>query len=97
MIAEVARFPKLGQELYEKGKKPYLDRLDTYLRAEIAVGTLVMADVELGVRQFLGMINDILFWPHMLVVGIVESEDDISRVVDGAVETLITVWGRSSD
>lgn len=87
MIAEVPRFPELGQELYEKGKKPYLDRLHSYLEAEIAAGTLAIPDVALAVRQFLGMINDVIFWPHMLVVDLAETDEDIERVIVAAVTT----------
>jgi AcrR family transcriptional regulator len=97
MIAEVPRFPELGQELYEKGKKPYLDRLHAYLEAEIAAGTLVIPDVELSVRQFLGMINDVIFWPHMLVVDLKEDPADIDRVVQGAVDTLLRAFSRQAD
>lgn len=92
MIAEVPRFPELGQELYEKGKKPYLDRLHAYLEAEIAAGTLAIPDVGLAVRQFLGMINDVVFWPHMLVVGLHETQQEIDRVVEGAVETMLNAF-----
>lgn len=92
MIAEVPRFPELGQELYAKGKKPYLDRLHAYLEAEIAAGELVIPRVDLAVRQFLGMINDVIFWPHMLVVDLTETQADIDRVVDGAVDTMLRAF-----
>lgn len=92
MIAEVPRFPELGQELYEKGKKPYLDRLHAYLEAEVAAGHLAIADIPLAARQFLGMINDVIFWPHMLVMGIVETQDDIDRVLEGAVEAMVKAY-----
>lgn len=92
MIAEVPRFPELGLELYEKGKKPYLDRLHSYIEAEVAAGTLSVPDVGLAVRQFLGMINDVIFWPHMLVLNLDESEEDIDRVVSGAVETVLRAY-----
>jgi AcrR family transcriptional regulator len=95
MIAEVPRFPELGQELYEKGKRPYLDRLHHYLEAEIAAGTLVIPDVGLAVRQFLGMINDVIFWPHMLVVDLQEDQPEIDRVVEGAVETMLRASARA--
>lgn len=87
MIAEVPRFPELGRELYEKGKRPYLDRLHAYLRAEERAGTLRIPDVPLAARQFLGMINDIVFWPHMLVVDLEEADAD--AVVAAAVETFL--------
>ncbi len=92
MIAEVPRFPELGRELYEKGKKPYLDRLHHYLEAEIAAGTLAIPDVGLAVRQFLGMINDVIFWPHMLVVGLSETPSEVDRVVEGAVDTMLRAF-----
>ncbi len=92
MIAEVPRFPELGQELYDKGKKPYLERLTAYLDAEIAAGTLEIPDVDLAVRHFLGMINDVLFWPHMLVIGIVETDADVERVVASAVDTMLRAF-----
>jgi TetR/AcrR family transcriptional regulator, regulator of autoinduction and epiphytic fitness len=92
MIAEVPRFPELGQELYEKGKKPYLDRLHAYLEAEVAAGYLAIADVPLAARQFLGMINDVIFWPHMLVMGITETQADIDRVVEAAVCTMLKAF-----
>ncbi len=96
MIAEVPRFPELGQELYDKGKKPYLERLSTYLQAEIAAGTLDIPEVDLAVRQFLGMINDVLFWPHMLVVGLTETEEDVERVVVSAVDTMLRAFAAGS-
>jgi AcrR family transcriptional regulator len=87
MIAEVPRFPELGRELYEKGKRPYLDRLHAYLRSEQAAGTLRIPDVPLAARQFLGMINDVTFWPHMLVVDLEEA--DAETVVAAAVDTFL--------
>lgn len=95
MIAEVPRFPELGQELYEKGKKPYLDRLHTYLEAEIEAGTLAIPRVDLAVRQFLGMINDVIFWPHMLVVDLAESPAEIDRVVEGAVDMMLRAFSQA--
>lgn len=92
MIAEVPRFPELGHELYERGKKPFLDRLHSYLESEVAAGTLSIPDVGLAVRQFLGMINDIIFWPHMLVVNLKEEQSDIDRVIEGAVDTMLRAF-----
>lgn len=94
MIAEVPRFPELGQELYDKGKKPYLDRLYAYLEAEVAAGTLEIPRIDLAVRQFLGMINDVVFWPHMLIVDLKETPAEIDAVVEGAVDTIVRAFAK---
>lgn len=93
IIAEVPRFPELGRELYEKGKLPYLVRLRDYVRSEVAAGTMEVGDIDLAIRQFLGMINDLVFWPHMLVTDLEESDDQSSVVVRGAVETILKAYG----
>lgn len=92
IIAEVPRFPELGRELYEKGKLPYLERLEDYVRAEIAAGTMKVEDVDLAIRQFLGMINDVVFWPHMLVMDIDEPEDRAQKVVEAAVDVILNSY-----
>lgn len=89
IIAEVPRFPELGQELYERGKKPYLDRLEAYLAAEIKAKRLKIKDVSLASRQFLGMINDVVFWPRELVADLVVTPVEAKRVVVEAVETFL--------
>jgi TetR/AcrR family transcriptional regulator, regulator of autoinduction and epiphytic fitness len=93
IIAEVPRFPELGQELYARGKKPYLDRLEAYLAAETQIGRLRIEDISLASRQFLGMINDVVFWPRELVVDLVVSPQEAVRVVDEAVETMLSRYG----
>lgn len=89
IIAEAQRFPELGQALYERGKKPYLDRLHGYLEREVSLGKLAIADIPLAGRQFLGMINDVVFWPRFLIVDLVIDDSEVLRVVQGAVETFL--------
>jgi len=94
IIAEAERFPELGRALYERGKRPYLDRLRVYLEAEIADGRLAIDDLALAKRQFLGMINDVVFWPRLLIVDLAVSAEETEAVVEGAVETFLARYGR---
>jgi AcrR family transcriptional regulator len=94
IVAEAPRFPELGRELYERGKKPYLDDLHRYLEAERAAGTLEVGDVEMAARQFLGMINDVIFWPRFLVVDLEVGDAEVRRVVSEAVETFAARYAR---
>lgn len=93
VIAETIRHPELGQELYERGKKPYLARLEAYLRRAVAEDMLVVDDIPLAVRQFLGMINDVVFWPRLLVADLVVTRADAERVVSSAVATFLARHG----
>ncbi len=89
IIAEAPRFPELGEELYRRGKEPYLKQLHVYLQREIDQHRFQIADIPLAARQFLGMINDVIFWPRFLVMGLEISEAELESVVSGAVKTFL--------
>ncbi|TGD95261.1 TetR/AcrR family transcriptional regulator [Methylobacterium nonmethylotrophicum] len=95
VIAEAPRFPELGRELYERGKAPYLARVSAYLAAEAAAGTLTMTPKEQAeaTRQFLGMINDQIFWPRFLVTDLAIPETEVVQVVQAAVATILARYG----
>jgi AcrR family transcriptional regulator len=89
IIAEAPRFPELGRMLFEYGKTPYINRLYTYLSEEVEAGTLQINDIPLAARQFLGMINDLLFWPGLLLIDFVVSDEETQRIVQEAVTTIL--------
>jgi TetR/AcrR family transcriptional regulator, regulator of autoinduction and epiphytic fitness len=92
MIAEVPRFPELGEQLYQRGKAPYLQRVEDYLVREVAAGALQVPDVKLATRQFLGMINDVVFWPHMLVMNLPDTQAETERVIAQAAKVLCRAY-----
>jgi TetR/AcrR family transcriptional regulator, regulator of autoinduction and epiphytic fitness len=96
VIAEVGRFPELGRELYERGKKPYLDRLHAALEREAAAGRATIPDIPLAARQFLGMINDVIFWPRFLVNDLVVTDRDVDHVVAEATQTFLARYAARS-
>lgn len=89
IIAEAPRFPELGEELYRRGKEPYLQQLHVYLQREIDQQRYQIPDIPLAARQFLGMINDVIFWPRFLVMGLEISDADAETVVSEAVKTFL--------
>ena len=97
IIAEAPRFPELGTELYYKGKEPFLKRLQVYLQAQVAAGNLAIADIALATRQFLGMINDIIFWPRFLIMDLEIDEHEVEHVIVNAVETFLARYGVSRE
>ena len=89
IIAEAPHKPELGHELYLKGKKPYLDRLEKYLKTKTQEGVLNVKRPDIATRQFLGMINDVVFWPKFLVVDLEVTDKEIKTIIKEAVETFL--------
>ena len=95
IIAEVPRFPELGEELYHRGKEPYLKRLHAYLQRESELNRFQITDIPLAARQFLGMINDVIFWPRFLIMDLKISDSDIENVITNAVETFLARYAKN--
>lgn len=95
IVAEALRFPDLGQMLFDKGKGPYLARLNDYLVAEVKAGTLDVADIPHASRQFLAMIAGQVFWPELVVPGCGGTKEEVVQVVDEAVAMTIARYGKS--
>lgn len=95
IIAEAPRFPELGEELYYRGKEPYLKRLYAYLQKESELKRFQIADIPLAARQFLGMINDVIFWPRFLIMDLKISDSDIENVIINAVETFLARYAKN--
>ncbi|MGW0004505.1 TetR/AcrR family transcriptional regulator [Nocardia grenadensis] len=97
VIAELPRFPELGQTLFQKGKMPYFTSVRRYLEAEQDAGTALPHDSVTGATQFLGMISDYVFWPRMLLVDWNPGPADIDRAVSQAVQTMVARYGTPDD
>ncbi len=95
LIAEVESFPELGLQLYEHGKKPWLDLVESFLKREKRARRLHFKDAALATRQFAGMINDVLFWPQFLIKDLPFDAKQVEHVVDEAVETFMARYASS--
>lgn len=89
IIAEAPRFPDLGLTVYDQAKGPFLTRLQDYLRTQAAAGRLVVDDVEAAANQFLAVITGQSFWPELVGRGCGGTDDDVERVVEGAVKLML--------
>jgi TetR/AcrR family transcriptional regulator, regulator of autoinduction and epiphytic fitness len=89
IIAEAQRFPELGEELYRRGKEPFLKNLHFFLQTEVNNKKLEIEDIPLAARQFLGMINDLVFWPKFLITDLEISDAEVERVITEATETFM--------
>ncbi|GAF47727.1 TetR/AcrR family transcriptional regulator [Rhodococcus wratislaviensis] len=96
VIAEVPRFPELGQTQFDLGKMPYFNSVRRYLDAEREAGAAELDDAELAATQFLGMISNYVFWPRLLLVHWSPDDNTVTRVVDEAVAMMVSRYGRDA-
>lgn len=92
-VAESDRFPELGRQFYQSGPMIMRRVMTDYLTAARDRGELKIDDITLASDQFAELCKADL-WPK-IIFGIQSSfsDDDIARVVDGAVETFMARYG----
>ena len=92
-VAESDRFPELGRQFYQSGPMVMRAALVGYLDKAIDRGELATDDCNLAADQFAELCKADL-WPKLLF-GIRETfeEDEIARVIDGAVATFLARYG----
>ncbi|MGR3713535.1 MAG: TetR/AcrR family transcriptional regulator [Shimia sp.] len=92
-IAEGERFPELGQQFFETGPKILIDRMCEFLEIAEARGEVRVDDVALAADQFPELCKAGLFLRRVTGVQTKFSQDEIDRVVDGAVEMFMARYG----
>jgi TetR/AcrR family transcriptional regulator of autoinduction and epiphytic fitness len=93
IIAEASRFSDLGQMFFDKGKGPYIARLETYHASEVKAGTLDIPDIPRASREFLAIIAGQAFWPELIVPGCGGTNEEAAKVVKRAVEMMLSCYG----
>jgi TetR/AcrR family transcriptional regulator, regulator of autoinduction and epiphytic fitness len=88
VIAELPRFPELGEAQFNRGKMPYFESVSRYLAAAGDAGSAKIDDPDLAATQFLGMISNFVFWPTLLLTDWAPERTAIDRAVDEAVSTM---------
>ncbi|WP_299618637.1 TetR/AcrR family transcriptional regulator [uncultured Tateyamaria sp.] len=92
-VAESDRFPEIGRAFYKSGPERMRAEMREYFTASIARGELKIDDLTLAADQF-GELCKADIWPR-LMFGVISSvsDEDIERVVEGAVETFLARYG----
>lgn len=92
-VAESDRFPDIGQAFYASGPQVMRREMAQYFEQAIARGELQINDLVLAADQF-GELCKADIWAR-LVFGVSKtvSEEEITRVVDGAVDMFMARYG----
>ncbi|TQM94319.1 MAG: TetR/AcrR family transcriptional regulator [Roseinatronobacter sp.] len=92
-VAETPRFPEIGQAFYESGPELGRARLGDYLRCAQARGQLQIDDIDLAADQFFQLCQSTVCDRILCGVQTQFSEDEMMRIVNGAVETFLARYG----
>lgn len=92
-VAESDRFPDLGRHFYESGPLVVRTRLTTYFAQAVQKGELNIEDFDLAADQFAELCKADLFPRLVFNIDTDFTKADVSRVIDGAVETFMARYG----
>ncbi|KAA0917462.1 TetR/AcrR family transcriptional regulator [Aquicoccus porphyridii] len=96
-VAERDRFPELARAYYENGPEMGRKQLEQGFEEAIARGELRICDVSLAAEQFADLARSRLWLRAVLGVQTEFSDDEIKKVITGAVDTFLARYGVSPD
>jgi TetR/AcrR family transcriptional repressor of mexJK operon len=88
-VSESYRFPELGRRFYESGPKLVRERMTKVLTPYVERGVLKIDDMDLAANQFGELCKADLFVRNLCGVCNDFNEQDVERVVNGAVEMFL--------
>ncbi|HEY0136521.1 MAG TPA: TetR/AcrR family transcriptional regulator [Nannocystis sp.] len=90
--AEAARFPEIGQMLFDRGPGLMIDGIAGYLQRWIARGALRITDVRAAAVQFFMLCHGDLMLRSQLGILPYPADDQIREVVRGAVAVFVRAY-----
>ena len=93
VVGESQRFPEVGREFYAAGPEMVRGRLIGFLERAVADGKLAIDDVELAADQFPELCKAGLHMQVVLGLKTNVTDDEIDRVIDGAVDMFLCKYG----
>ncbi|HTV44764.1 MAG TPA: TetR/AcrR family transcriptional regulator [Stellaceae bacterium] len=93
ILAEVTRFPVLGEVFWRAGPERNLSQIETFLQSAAAAGTLALPDTRLAAEQFVGLVRGETQLRHLLRLEGATAMPGIDEIVAAAVDTFIHAFG----
>jgi AcrR family transcriptional regulator len=96
IIAEVTRFPLLGEVFWRAGPERERVQIEMFLQSAVACGTLSVPDSRLAAEQFVSLVRGDVQLRHLLRLHAEAGEAEIHAVVESAVDTFIRAFERQA-
>lgn len=92
-VAESDRFPELGREFYQSGPQQVAGTMTGYFESAIERGELQIDDCHLAAHQLMELCKADLFPRLVFGIDTKFSDEEINRVVEGAVDMFLARYG----
>jgi AcrR family transcriptional regulator len=93
VIGASEKFPRFGQVYYQAGPACGVERLSSYLDAQVTAGRLRIADTELAARHFLHLCQAGLLTRLLFGAGGIAGEAEMRHQIDEAVRVFLAGYG----
>jgi AcrR family transcriptional regulator len=92
ILAEVTRFPELGEVFWRAGPERQRLQIEAYLKSAIALGKLTLTDTRLAAEQFVSLVRGDVQVRHLLRLDADVDQRGINAAVEGAVSTFLRAF-----
>jgi TetR/AcrR family transcriptional regulator, mexJK operon transcriptional repressor len=89
ILAEVSRFPGLGEVFWRAGPERQRVQIEAFMKSAVASGTLALADTRLAAEQFVSLVRGDVQLRHLLRLETDADRQSMSAAVEGAVATFL--------
>ncbi|MGI9393134.1 MAG: TetR/AcrR family transcriptional regulator [Boseongicola sp.] len=96
VVGESQRFPEIGQDFYNSGPAMVRQMLAQFLTKAVADGKLKIDDIDLAADQFPELCKAGLHIQMVLGLRKSVTDEEIDRVIDGAVDMFLCKYGVSA-
>jgi TetR/AcrR family transcriptional regulator, mexJK operon transcriptional repressor len=93
ILAEVTRFPVLGEVFWRAGPERERIQIEAFLRGAVATGSLALDNPRLAAEQFVGLVRGDIQLRQALRLGGAAGDDEIRAAAAAAVDTFIRAFG----
>jgi TetR/AcrR family transcriptional regulator, mexJK operon transcriptional repressor len=94
ILAEVSRFPPLGEVFWRAGPERNLAQIEAFMKSAAAAGALALTDARLAAEQFVGLVRGETQLRHLLRLETAPRQPAIAKLIAAAVDAFIRAYGR---
>jgi TetR/AcrR family transcriptional regulator, mexJK operon transcriptional repressor len=92
VLAEVTRFPGLGEIFWRAGPERQRLQIEAFLKSATAAGTLAVSDTRLAAEQFVSLVRSDIQLRHLLRLDANTDQSGMTAILEAAVATFMRAF-----